>query len=298
MIRTLIFASIVLVTICGCSGDSKPMSYVKDVTSLCSLQSADRIKIYDIKQINGVKKVIDGRDIYDLEFEASIEFLDSIWWAKDGFSTVGISQIPNTETHISDSYKGLDLILKGDKRRVTGSYRYEITDNGWRPVDDFNKKGVLKKEDNSISPYGYLFFVENMIVNIYNKANMVYYTELYRVINSSAKNTGASESTQRLVDKFKSLDPSTSNHENVCIFIETVEKELREMTNQRVPDSELDIRKFKKDIVKNDARDSINLMCIELTNMTISLIGLKSDSSSLQNDINRLGKELGLKPQP
>jgi hypothetical protein len=92
----IVFAFIVLGSFCGCSGESKPDTYVKDITSLCSLQSSDKIRVYDIVQTNGVKKVIDGRDIYDLEFEANIEFLDSIWWAKDGFSTVAISQVVNT----------------------------------------------------------------------------------------------------------------------------------------------------------------------------------------------------------
>ena len=296
MIRTLIFASIMLVSICGCSGESKPASYVKDITSLCSLQSTDKIRIYDIKQTNGVKKVIDGRDIYDLEFEANIEFLDSIWWAKDGFSTVGISQIPNTVTRISERYEGLSLILKGDKRHVTGNFRYEKTDNGWKPVQDFNNKRVITKEDSTISPYKYLFYAEYMVVLLFNKKDMVYYTELYKTLNSSAKNIGNSAETQNILDEFKKLGTSSTDSNKVLSLIEKFEKELRIITKQTVPDNELHTKEFKKEIGKD--RDSMNVLSIELTNMTISLIGLKSDNRSLQNDIKRLGKELGLIPQP
>jgi hypothetical protein len=141
MIRTLIFASIMLVSICGCSGDSKPAnSYVKDITSLCSLQSSDSIRIYDIRQINGVKKVIDGRDIYDLEFDATVEFLDKLWWDESRLFAMTVRD--ETDETMRNF---LTLVLKGDKKNVSGIFRYEKTDNGWRPLDTFNKKGVFNK---------------------------------------------------------------------------------------------------------------------------------------------------------
>ena len=139
MIRTLIFASIMLVSICGCSGESKPASYVKDITSLCSLQSSDNMKIYDIRQANGVKKLIDGRDIYDLEFDATVEFLDKLCWDKTSFSTI------KTDIENFCSKYGFISVLKGDKMNVSGSFRYEKTDNGWRSLDKFNQKGVFNK---------------------------------------------------------------------------------------------------------------------------------------------------------
>ncbi len=299
MIRTHIFASIVLVTICGCSGDSKPMSYVKDVTSLCSLQSADRIKIYDIKQTNGVKKVVDGREVYDLEFEANIEFLDDTWWAKDRFSTLRVDQL-SMPSEVKNVYDGMPLILKGDKRRVSGSYRYEMTDNGWRPLDEFNQKEkVINREDNSISPYRCLFFVEGIVVRLFSNKDMVYYTELYKAKDSSVKNTGASEEAQNLLARFKTLDPSSSNIDNVCGFIETVEKDLRSATQQSVPDNQLDAKKFKRYIANNKEYDSINMVNIGLANMTLSLKDLRSGNkeSRVLDGINKLYKP-ALKPQP
>lgn len=141
MIRTLIFASVMLVSMCGCSGDSKPAnSYVKDISSLCSLQSSDNMKIYDIRQINGVKKLIDGRDIYDLEFDATVEFLDKLWWDESRLFAMTTN---DTADDIMRKY--FTLVLKGDKRNVSGIFRYEKTDNGWRPLDTFNKKGVFNK---------------------------------------------------------------------------------------------------------------------------------------------------------
>jgi hypothetical protein len=183
---------------------------------------------------------------------------------------------------MSDNDKELSLILKGDKRHIAGSFRYEITDNGWRPIDEYNTKGSIKKEDSSVSPYTYLFFVENMVVQLFSKKDMVYYTELYRVLNSTAKNTGASGAAQGLIDKLKALDSSNSNKDNVFSFIESVEKELREFTKETVPDNKLDSRNFKRDKYINN--DKLNVANIDMIDSVLARQKFKNIVNALDTN--------------
>ena len=124
-------------TFWGCSKSSKAPDGRKSIESIITEQSNGSIELIKFEKTNGVKSTF-GKEYYELEYSALIEFQAECWQV-DGYADFVVF---NSEKKARRSLIATDFgrvpkhYNKGDQITTTGVMTFEKTENGWRLTDD------------------------------------------------------------------------------------------------------------------------------------------------------------------
>ena len=106
----------------------------KTYNDMVSKDSQGKLKLIDFEKTNGVKGSFFGKEIYELEYKATIDFVESCW--KDEGPTSANFQVKEKEPKGWDAWNHLYKYFdKGSKMTYNGKIALEKTDNGWRPLN-------------------------------------------------------------------------------------------------------------------------------------------------------------------
>ena len=101
-------------------------------------QSGGNIKVVSFKKTNGV----DGGQIYQMEFQAEVEFQNSGAWAKGGklaehvffkFSSQQVEQ--GFAAMVAADLEGWQNVRKGERQSIKDTILFQKTEKGWRSED-------------------------------------------------------------------------------------------------------------------------------------------------------------------
>lgn len=119
----------------GCSSLPGEKDAKKDLESKINEESNGKIELIAFEKTNGLKQVVFGQELYEIEFNATIEFKE------DAYKSYNLDGVEYTNFYVSEKGKGVlanymeKLIKKGQKVNLTGSMDYEKTEKGWRATD-------------------------------------------------------------------------------------------------------------------------------------------------------------------
>jgi len=121
--------------IMGCSSLPDEKDAKKDLEFKINKESNGKIELIAFEKTNGLKHVVFGQELYEIEFNATIEFKE------DAYKSYNLDGVEYTNFYVSEKGKGVlanymeKLIEKGQKVNLTGSMDYEKTEKGWRATD-------------------------------------------------------------------------------------------------------------------------------------------------------------------
>lgn len=141
--KNLLFKKYNLITVLlcfvfyGCSSDPGASEGKRILENQINSQSNGYIKLLNFEKTNGIKLNASGRDVYELEYSALLEFQKEGWKTSQPFGGFFSDFIVH-----ATKPEGWDAVLskskhynKGHKVNLTGKMTFEKTENGWRSTN-------------------------------------------------------------------------------------------------------------------------------------------------------------------
>ena len=128
-------------TILGCSDRPSSKTAEKELRQRIDIESQKRISLTQFKKTDGQSADPLGYEIYSLEYEAEIKFVEDCLWSQGHFGLRFATSPPRTnpdDLNDMGNYLGYisggpsNLMKKGERRKFTGAIEYEKTEKGWR----------------------------------------------------------------------------------------------------------------------------------------------------------------------
>lgn len=121
------------------------------------------INFIGVSRLNGVKKIIDGQKIYEIEYQLILEAKNDIFINKNESAAISFStsagdflndfsySLKQVGGNIANIAGSLTLIEKNNRIVFNGTIPFEETDNGWR-AKSFKNKNYKMVSSNYITP--------------------------------------------------------------------------------------------------------------------------------------------------
>ena len=126
----------------GCSSQPSAGDAERVIQQKIDSQSGGRIKLAGFTKTNGQKGELLGVQIYSLEYEAEIEFMEECKWIQEPFSqqvsfrTAVPPKQPDGgfrwDNFMDDRMNPGTVMKKGQRQKLKGSVDFEKTERGWR----------------------------------------------------------------------------------------------------------------------------------------------------------------------
>ena len=129
LLRLILSVYFLAAFIPACSSPPSLSDAQKELEARINRESKGIIKLISFSESNGHEANVFGKKIYIFDYEAEIEFNDDCYWGgpAKGFEVKTWVIDPSASSQeIGTKY------TKGQREKISGKLRFELTDSGWR----------------------------------------------------------------------------------------------------------------------------------------------------------------------
>lgn len=156
----------------SCNSDPSDKFGETSLKQIVASQSGGKIILDNFFKSNGIKKELMGQEIYTMEFNSQITFVENVWktWEvpiEGVFTNFNVS-IEKPTRNIYNITLEKQRFYKDAKINLEGEINFEKTDNGWR-----NTKVIIKKYTILSNPSPNDLFIGTWFKEDYNSEEIV-----------------------------------------------------------------------------------------------------------------------------